>query len=353
MSLPETMKAAVVLPGPFPEVRNIPLPHPKTYEVLGQTLACGICSSTDLRVCEGRLPFHGQYPAVLGHEGIARVIQPAADGDWEAGSLFTRGCAVWPGSERDGLYSGWGSMADFVLARDPGALTRHPVPDEPHGEYASQQSLVPSDLPVEVLVLSISLAEVHSWMSALGPLAGKRIVILGTGFVGYAMLLFARLAGAESIVMLGRRESRLAKARVLGATDGLLSSQSNPAGVQAALGGAADFLLEASGDADALASYLGVVGPRGKIAAYGIPDSGAYSLPLGSMHPEASFMAPRPREAESLPKVLELLRQGALPTAHLLSHLWRWPQDVPEAFEAVRRGDVLKGVLVWPDEGRG
>jgi threonine dehydrogenase-like Zn-dependent dehydrogenase len=242
-------------------------------------------------------------------------------------------------------------MADRVLIRDPQSIQHLGVLADAASEYAFQQRRFPEDLPLESSVLSISLSEVHSWLGFLGSTAGKTVVILGTGIVGYGLLIFCCLQGAAAVVVLGRRESRLAKARVLGATDAFLSDPANISTVQSALDGPADFLLDSSGDPTALAAWLPVIRPGGVVAAYGIPDSGAYTIPLGNMPQGASFLAPRPKEVDSLEAVWEMQRAGTIPESQLITHLWRWPQGLSEGLEAIRRGEVIKGIILW-DENR-
>jgi threonine dehydrogenase-like Zn-dependent dehydrogenase len=240
-------------------------------------------------------------------------------------------------------------MADEVLVRDPTAQAALGTPIDHASEYASQQRAIPADLPVLEAVLSISLSEVHSWINRVGNLAGKSVLILGSGIVGYGMVIMARLAGARSVVVLGRRENRLAQSRVLGADEAFFSDPRMQQSVRSALDGGADYLLDASGDPSAFAQWLAAVIPGGTAAAFGIPDSGQYSIPLGSLPQGVKFMAPRPKEAESLDVVWRALGEGRIPTGQLITHLWRWPQDLNEAFSAVRRGDVIKGIFLWPE----
>lgn len=342
------IQATIALGRPDPEIWTIAAPMTQPYEALAQTLACGLCSSTDRRVIEGRLPFHQGYPAVLGHESISRILQPAQSGGWNQGSWVTRGCAVWPGVGRDGLLGAWGAMADQVLVRDPQALKMLEAPSDGASQYAAQQQQIPKELPLVGAVLAISVGEVLSWLRRVGSMAGKKVVILGGGFVGYLLVLLCRAEGADQVHLLVRREERGAKARILGADEAWSSDPARCWEVKTALNGGADYLLDASGDGLALAGWCSVVAPGGTVAAFGIPDDGCFLVPVGGLDDGVKFIAPRPKEVEALADGIQLLGAGRVPVSQLLTHVWRWPEDMGEALSAVRAGLVTKGIFLWP-----
>src|SRR5947209_18083984 len=61
------------------DIEEIPVPAPKSGEVLVRVAACGVCH-TDLHVIKGEVPF--PTPAVLGHEisGTVAALGPGLDG---------------------------------------------------------------------------------------------------------------------------------------------------------------------------------------------------------------------------------------------------------------------------------
>ena len=72
-----TMLAAVLpAPGQPLQLEQIPIPAPRTGEVLVRVAACGVCH-TDLHVIKGEVAF--PTPAVLGHE-ISGTIAALGDG---------------------------------------------------------------------------------------------------------------------------------------------------------------------------------------------------------------------------------------------------------------------------------
>jgi propanol-preferring alcohol dehydrogenase len=68
-----TMRAMVLeAPGAPLQARTLPIPQPRSGEVLLRVHACGVCR-TDLHVADGELP-HPKLPLVLGHEIVGRVV---------------------------------------------------------------------------------------------------------------------------------------------------------------------------------------------------------------------------------------------------------------------------------------
>src|SRR5436190_17735718 len=72
---------AAVLPGPGEPltIERIPIPEPRTGEVLVRVRACGVCH-TDLHVIKAEVAF--PTPAVLGHEisGTIEALGPGVTG---------------------------------------------------------------------------------------------------------------------------------------------------------------------------------------------------------------------------------------------------------------------------------
>ena len=70
------MKAVAAIEQGKVAVVDIPMPEYGEYECLVKTTACGLCSSTDLKLIGNSVAnLDIQYPTVLGHEGVGVIAE--------------------------------------------------------------------------------------------------------------------------------------------------------------------------------------------------------------------------------------------------------------------------------------
>lgn len=176
--------AALVAPGRTELVRE-PTPRPAAGEVRVRLEGCGVCASS-LPVWEGRPWFeYPRAPGEPGHEGWG-VVDAVGDGvaDLEPG-------------ERVALVSGR-AYAEYDVAPRAGVVR---IPDALRGE----------PFPGEALGCALNIWERSDVR------AEHSVAIVGAGFLGTLLVQLASRAGAQ-VVVLSRRESALAAARVAGAS---------------------------------------------------------------------------------------------------------------------------------------
>src|SRR3954464_11557903 len=112
-----------------------------------------------------------------------------------------------------------------------------------------------------------------------GPLLGKRVLVTGAGPIGALTVIAARRAGAVEIVATDVADAPLAAARKVGADTTVNVSEKDALLRYGADKGYFDVMFEASGNAEALASGLGVVRPTGIVVQIGIA-GGEMALPM-------------------------------------------------------------------------
>jgi 2-desacetyl-2-hydroxyethyl bacteriochlorophyllide A dehydrogenase len=344
------MKALIVTTGHQIEVREISKPQPGPYEALVKILACGICGTTDRELIKGTQPFNKDYPAVLGHEAVGEVVQVGAKvktfrvGDW-----VTRPVGIWPGESRDGLFSAWGGFAEFGVVRDRKAMAAD-GDTRLEGDYtALRQNVVPKGVPIEDAVLAISLAETSSWFSHAPAVGGKCVAVSGTGIAGLSVALWAKLAGARKVIVLGRRSERLALACDIAADHGVnvTATADVAAEVKRLTGGqGVDLFVEAVGGRDQIRLGLGALAFGGTIAIYGVPPGQIHELNWSWNAAGKAQIATYPADEHlNFAWAIDMLRRGYVPGRKLLTH--RRPlAEAREAFADVDAGKVVKGMLV-------
>jgi L-iditol 2-dehydrogenase len=292
-----TSARAIVMTGPGRplEPRDVPVPRPQPGGALLEMVASEVCG-TDVHLWHGRLA-GVPYPIIPGHVSCGRVIEtsgPLADVEGHpirTGQLVTFydvfgicgacwHCLVARAGTRcphrrvygittsaeEGLLGGW---AETIELR-PGVRVL-PLPDE----------LDERDFMGGGCGLPTGFHAVERAGIALGDVA----VVQGSGPVGLNAAVFAQLAGARTVLVVGAPAPRLAAARALGADDVLdITAVPDPERrVQwvrdRTAGRGADVVIEASGHPAAVREGLEMVRDAGRYVVVGqYTDAGEVGL---------------------------------------------------------------------------
>jgi aryl-alcohol dehydrogenase len=171
---------------------------------------------------------------------------------------------------------------------------------------------------------------------------------MGTGAVGLAAIMAAKIAGASRIVGVDQVAARLALARELGATHSFEAGAGDLAErLRAACGGGAQYAVEASGNRAALAPALDSLGVHGAcviVGAAGLVD-GTFrwrDLQLRGLTIRGSVIGDANAQV-FLPKLFQYYREGRLPLERLIT-----PYEfdrINEAMEDAHAGASIKPVL--------
>jgi S-(hydroxymethyl)glutathione dehydrogenase/alcohol dehydrogenase len=346
-------------------VEDVELAEPGPRDVLVRVAAAGVCG-TDLHSVRGE--FTRPTPMVLGHEGAGVVeavgaeVEGLAPGDevvlaWAPSCGECADCArgrpaactrlhaaIGAGTLVDGttgislrgdtVYRGTatGCMAELVVVSERVAL--------PTG----------GGVPLEEAALlgCAALTGVGAVLFAAGVEAAASVLVVGAGGVGQFVVQGARIAGAETIVVVdpvaGRREQALA----LGATYAL-APDALEEGLSEILPDGADYAFDAVGDPATTDTALRHTRSGGTTTIVGLPAAGA-RLDLDPAH----FIRREKRltgtmygsedPAVALPILLEHLRAGRLQLRRLVG-----PQfgldEIQDAIEASLEGATGRVLL--------
>lgn len=333
---------AVVAKGEL-ELVEIPIPEPDDYEVLVKNEGCVFCNTTDRMVVDDL--FHTpDYPTILGHECFGRVVKVGKKvKKYRLGDRVICSNAIVTGYDGT-YYSTFGGFAEYGISGDLQAYLADGGIIDAANRYRNRydaNEIIPSELSYEKAALAFPLAECASAVRQVGDLKDRRVVVLGTGIVGYFFTLFAKLYGAKEVIVLGRRESRLAITKQIGADATFVDVDKATSYIKER--GGADIVFECTGNYAVLEQGLPYLKRDGLLAVYAVPKQ-PYSFDLLRCPGRFSYQRIDPDVSSVIEEICEMLAQDKIPVELFLTHRWRF-EDAPSAFEEVRRGDVIKGLV--------
>lgn len=298
---------AAIFDAPFAlRLAEAPRPEPQPGEALVRVGAAGLCAG-DLYIFLGKNPYVS-YPRVGGHEiaGTVEALGPDADGPAVGTHVVVEpfiGCGrCYPcrvgksnccarlsivGVHREG------GFADFVCAP---VRNLHSVPD---GLSMLDASFA------EPLAIGVQACR----RGTVG--AGDRVLVLGCGPIGLALVEVARAYGAE-VWATDVNPARLETAASLGATP--LGSDGLPDRVLALTDGEGmPVVIEATGVPGVMEQTIDLVAAGGRIVIVGLAKRGeGVTLPgLDLTRKEATILGSR-ASVDCFPEALRLLASGAI-----------------------------------------
>ncbi|WP_327196962.1 NAD(P)-dependent alcohol dehydrogenase [Sphingomonas sp. Root720] len=361
------MSAAVVRNpcGPF-TLERVRLEEPRDHEVLVKIVGTGMCH-TDLVVRDQYFPT--PLPAVLGHEGAGIVekvgarVTKVAPGDHVVLSFAS--CGVCQNCRR-GLHGYCIDLygRNFAGARPDGSspccdaeggrLSSFFFAQSSFGEYAlaTEQNVVPitKDVPLEIMgPLGCGIQTgAGAVINALKPAAGSSIAIFGTGSVGLAAIMAARVVGCTTIIAVDLKDSRLALARELGATHSLTAGAHVVDEIRSVTAGeGVQYSLECTGLPPVLRQAVDALRLTGTCGVIGVAPLGTeVSLDINGLLFGRTVRGIIEGDSVAdifIPQLIELWRQGRFPFDRLIRF---YPlAEIEEAARASAHGEVLKAVL--------
>lgn len=373
--MPTTIRAATLeRPGVPITIDELTLDEPSAGELRVRMLASGVCHS-DLHVRDGEWERPG--PVVIGHEGagVVEALGPGIDPDatglgvgrlvalaWTVPCGACRSCLAgrtWecPTSPsyahrmtdgtsrlhdragRDLLsYCSIGTMAEAQVVSAAAAI---PMPDGTPPEVAA-------------LIGCCVATGVGAVTKTVPVEPGSSVAVIGLGGVGLSAVMGAALAGAARIVAVDRVAAKLDLAREVGATETVMAgadSADTLAAIREATDGGPDVCVEAIGlpatvelaiaaiPAGGTALLVGMTpfGARASFEVFPFVDGGRRIVGsnYGSAVPAVDF-----------PRYAALHLEGRLPLDRLVTARIGL-DDVEPAFEAMRRGEGVRSVVVF------
>lgn len=210
---------------------------------------------------------------------------------------------------------------------------------------ATERNLVkvPKDLPLELLApLGCGMQTgAGTVMNSLKVSKGASIAIFGTGAVGLAAVIAARIVGANPIIGVDIRPKRLQMAVELGATHVIDNRHEDVASrIIDITGGGVDYVVETTGEWNMHRLAIDMLNPHGTVALL-TGESGTDALPEGRK--TIGIIQGDAIPQLFIPQLIELHRAGQFPFDRLV-RFYDF-SEINEAIANAKSGDTIKPVL--------
>ncbi len=324
-------------------VEALPEPQPRPDEAVVEIAYGGICGS-DLHYW-----LHGaagqsilREPMVLGHEIVGTVLAAAGDG---TGPGVGSRVAVHPATPIDD------GSTPFPANRpnlSPAGTYLGSAARMPHtaGAFARRVALparmlrpIPAGLDLRLAALAEPAAVAWHGVGQAGDVAGRRVLVIGTGPIGALAVAVARHHGAAEVIATDLHEHPRALAERLGARALDAMDAEGIAAVHA------DVVIESSGTVPGLAAAISGARRGGVVVMLGLQRAGDIAVPMASAIARELTLVGSFRFNDEIDDVLAALADGSLDAHAVISH--ELPiEDGLEALAVARDASVSSKVLL-------
>jgi aryl-alcohol dehydrogenase len=356
-------------PGGPLTIEELDLDDLRHGEVRVRMVATGVCH-TDALVRDGIYPT--PLPAVLGHEGagvveeIGEGVTSVVPGDHVV--LAAAYCGHCTRCRRGEMaYCENLMAADFggrrldgstSLSSDGSPISSHFFGQSSFATYANvvEESVVrvPKDVPLEHLApLGCGFnTGAGTVLNELKPEIGSTLAVFGTGAVGAAALMAAKVSDCSTIIAVDVHDSRLEMARELGATH-VVNSRDQDLGqaLRDIVGDRGiDYVVDTTGRPELLRAAADAIAVRGTVALVGAARPGTEvtfevgaSLVKGWTFKTVVQGSSVPQTF--LPRLIELWRAGRFPVDKLIKDYSL--DQINQGFADSADGTTIKPVIIF------
>ena len=260
------MKAAIVKAKGNVIVEEIPEPVVGEYDALCTVVATGVCNGTDNNIVNDDPYHHVRFPAVLGHEGIGKIISLGKNvRHLKVGDLVSRVFQKLP--ENSGYQILYGAFAERAIVTDWQAMKEDGLPELEYGKFRVHRVLPKNFDPIESTLI-ITWRETWAYLGRMKPRPGENILIIGTGGNALAFLDHAKKIGMSAGVI-GSPDCK-EKFIKKGANFFISYKEKKLPGILERKGKHFDIILDVVGEKKTLDKTLHMLKPGGKIGVYGL-----------------------------------------------------------------------------------
>lgn len=331
-------------PGQPFELRDVPSVEPGPGQVRIAIKAAGMCH-TELHFQSGLLNL-GKAPVTMGHEiageidAVGEGVDPARLGE-RVVVYYYDGCGQCEWCERGEenlcpqVRTQYGFFHDGGYAESVVVPSRNAVqlPDS-----LSYEEAAPIACGVTTAVHAMEIGQVK---------AGETVVVYGVGAVGYGLIQVAKVRGAR-VIAVGRKASKLEKARELGADVAIAGGDGVDvaSAVREATGGrGADVVFELVATKETMPHSTNMLAKRGRLVFIGYSEDPYQVHPIQLVIQEASAVGSVGNTLDELNEALQLVASGQVKTeVDRVLPL----EEFQAGIEALEQGEVIGRIVLRP-----
>jgi S-(hydroxymethyl)mycothiol dehydrogenase len=342
-------------------VEAVVVPDPGPGEAVVDVQACGVCA-TDLHYREGNIS--DDFPFLLGHEAAGIVsavgedVTDVAVGDyvilnWRAVCGQCRACLKGEPQYCFNTHNATQKMTltdgtELSPALGIGAFVEKTL------VHSGQCTKVDPQAPATAagLLGCGVMAGAGAAMNTGGVRRGESVAVFGCGGVGDAAIAGAKLAGATTIIAVDLDDRKLEWAKKFGANHTVNSRETDPVEAIKALtdGFGVDVAIDAVGHPKVFEQAFYARDLAGRVVMVGVPTPDMkIELPaieiFGRGGAIKSSWYGDCLPSRDFPMLIDLFLQGHFPLDQFVTEAIGL-DDVEEAFDNLRQGEVLRSVVV-------
>jgi L-iditol 2-dehydrogenase len=347
------MKAVLITEPHVVKVMDIPMPTRNEYECLVEVKACGICSSTDLKLINCEHPENPRnpmrFPAILGHEAVGAIVEVGA----KVRNFKLGDRVLVPFSNMDHIPDGkydikYGAMTEFSVAPDIVAMREDGFPNNYMDRFSDPKDFYCQKFPEDVSYIDgamiLSFKETYSAVRNFNLKEGMDVLIIGDGSVGMGLSHFVGAYGVNSNIVVGHHDDRLA--RIAEIAKPTMTINTKTEGMDKIEGRKFDVVVDAVGSTDIIRQGVRMVKPGGKLVVMGVLNKNNTTISLLEIpNYTAVMMLSFPyKEHRTQDEVIGYMRSGFVKAPDYYSHIMPI-DDAPEGVRLLETREAFKVIL--------
>lgn len=340
------MKAFAAIEQGKVAVVDIPMPEYGEYECLVKVTACGLCSSTDLKLISNSVAnLDIQYPTVLGHEGVGVIAETGSKVRYfkKGDRVVNPSGRVMPGC---GYRANWAQMAEYAIAVDVRAMMEDGVPMKFKPDLENfQTKFIPDDISDIDAAMLITFKENYSALKNFGLKAGMNLLIYGDGAVAQGLAIMAHEMGAAFIGCVGHHDERLQRIAEHAPLDLMVNSHNES--IFDKVGDTRfDIVIDGVGSVDIIQEGAKLLKPGGRVGLYGVLKHAKGSINMVDLPNNVLLQTLNwpYREHATHDEIVDMVHRGVLNPKDFYSHVLSL-EEAPKGVELIRSRQAYKVII--------